>query len=166
MGTVILHIHGVVLTAFHHAVLIGVPASVDPAELEGPTGLGPEGAQHFVIAGELPVAVELHQATHLAIGGGKAVVLGARQRQIDAKAHEAIVPGGMAKLSIPHRCGQIAKEERGRLLVIPHVGAAAMAATSLVVTPFKTEKATILGAKAGLRAQVRQIEQGGLFDDG
>ena len=72
----------------------------------------------------------------------------------------------MAELRIAHRCGQIAEEEGGRLLVIPYVGAAAMAATSLVVTPFKTEKATILGAKAGLRAQVRQIEQGGLFDDG
>src|SRR5437879_5189021 len=61
-------IHGIVLAAFHYAILVGVPAAWKPAEFKCPACLWPEAFKPVSVSGQFPVAVELHQAAHLSIG--------------------------------------------------------------------------------------------------
>ena len=66
----------------------------------------------LIVAGQLPLAVELHDAAHLPIGRGLAELLRPVQGQVDAEGHHAVVAGRLAKLHLPHAPGQVAKQER------------------------------------------------------
>ena len=123
VGAVVFDIHGVVLAALHHAVLVGVPAAFDPAEFERFFHPGVELLQKSVVARELPVAVDLDHAAHLTVGGGLAEIEGAAQGQRDAEAHHAVWAQGVEEFDFAHRAGEVAKEEGGGLLVVPDVGA-------------------------------------------
>ena len=118
----------------------------------------------LVVAGELPIAVELHDAAHLTIGGRQRPGLRMLQRQFDAEAHAAVVARGVVELDLAHAQSQAAEEEGGRLLVIPNVGAGAEAAAGGIVTTFPAEHETVRRAKYGLRAQCAQVEEGGFLD--
>ncbi len=165
VGAEVLHVHRVVLAALHHPVPVGVPPARDPAELERLLRLRPQHPQHRVVAGQLPVAVQLHQAAHLTVGRGQGEFLGPLDGQVDAEAHQPVVAGGLGILDLAHGLGQIAEQEGGGLLVIPHVRARAVAAAGLVAAALPAQQASVRGAERGLRAQRAQVEQGRLLDD-
>ena len=164
VGAVVFDIHGIVLAALHHAVAVGIPATFNPAELHCLFHLWPEVSEHGIIAGELPVAVHLHNAAHLSVGSGPSPLLCTLKRQPDTEAHQSIVPGGVCKLNLTHPFRQIAEEERYGLLVVPDVGTGAVAGAFMVAAAFPAIETSVRRAEAGLCAQVGQIEQRGLLD--
>ena len=92
--------------------------------------------------------------------------LGPCQRQVDAETHQAAVGGGVLELHLEHASRQVTKEKGQALLVIPHVGAGAVTATTVIAVPLPAIQMTVRRAEAGLRAQRTQIEQRRLFHDG
>src|SRR5207247_101010 len=46
----VLDIHSIVLAALHHTVAVGVPAALDPAELQRLASARPEGTQQIIVA--------------------------------------------------------------------------------------------------------------------
>ena len=69
------------------AVAVGVPSALDPAEAQRRAGLGPEAAEHVVVAAEAPLAIEFHQASHLPVGGGEPPAGGPAQGQVHTETH-------------------------------------------------------------------------------
>ncbi len=82
--------------------MVSVPASLNPTELNRPFYVRPKNLEHFIVAGELPVAVHFHNTSHLSIGSGFAKILSALKRQVDSKAHQAFVIRGMSELDTAH----------------------------------------------------------------
>ena len=89
--------------------------------------------QKGIVAAKLPVAIGFHNTAHLTVGRGFAKFTGATEGQMDAKVHHALVVGGVIEFGIAHRAGQIAKEERRTLFVIPHMRTGAHAAAAVIV---------------------------------
>ena len=70
----VVDVHRVVLRAFHDAVLVAVPALIDPGEGEGFPDLRPMLCEEWGIPAELPLAVGLHDAAHLPVRGGRVAI--------------------------------------------------------------------------------------------
>ena len=81
IGTIVFHIHGIMLAAFHHAIMIRVPSARYPAERQCFSDIGQQSVKRVVIAGELPVAVYFHEAAHLAVRGCVRDIPGTLDRQ-------------------------------------------------------------------------------------
>jgi len=75
VGTVELHVVGVVLHALHHAVAVGVPAAGHPGELQRLADGRPQAAQPRVISRKLPVEIGLDDLPHGSVRRGDAVLL-------------------------------------------------------------------------------------------
>ncbi len=163
VGAVVLDVHRVVLAALHDAVAVGVPPARDPAELDRLPHLRPQPPEEHVVPRELPVPVHLEDAAHLAVGRGPGELLRAPEGQVDAEAHEARVARGVVELHLAHRPRERAEEERRRLLVVPDVGARAVAAAGGVGAALPAVEAAVRGAEAGLGAQGREVEEGRLL---
>ena len=63
------------------------------------------GAQQTVVAGELPVAVDLHDAAHLSVGRGFIKVFRLFQGQVYPEAHQPVIPNGLGELDLAHLAG-------------------------------------------------------------
>ena len=163
VGAVVLDVHRVVLAAFHDAVAVGVPAAGNPAELHRAAHRRPQATQVGIAPRQLPVAMDLHDAAHLAVGGGLAEGAAACEGQVHAEAHHALVVGGVPELHLAHRPGEIAEEKGRGLLVVPDVRARAMAAALRVRDPFPAEQGAVGRAETRLRAQRADVEERGLL---
>ena len=120
--------------------------------------VGPQRAQQLVVAGELPVAVQLHDAAHLPVGGGLAEVLRCAQRA--GSTRKLIKPSSrvaQAELHLAHDFGQVAEQEGGGLLVIPDVGARAVAAAAVCrrSPPSRRSARPRCGSRSGVRSVLR-----------
>ncbi len=124
--------------------------------------MGPEVAQEHLVARELPVAVHLHDAAHLPIGGCAGKLLCPFDGQVDAEAHQPAGIGRVAELDLAHGAGQVAEEEGGRLLVVPDVRAGAVAAALLIAAALPAVEAAVGRAEARPAAQAAQVEERGL----
>ena len=106
----IFDIHRVVLTAFHHPITIGIPSAFNPAELECPTRTRPLLTKELLVARQLPIAEQLHDAAHLPIGSSNGKFLGSLTDWKDhAVRHAPIRIGGIAEFHIAHRPCEITK---------------------------------------------------------
>ncbi|MGC4105810.1 MAG: hypothetical protein QM753_05545 [Thermomicrobiales bacterium] len=114
---------------------------------------------------ELPVAVGLHDAAHLAIGGGGRPFGAAIEREVDAEAHHAVRAAGVQELDVTHGAGEVAEEEGGRLFVVPDVGAAAVARSPVIVAAFPAHHRAIRDAEGRLRPQGAEVVERGLLHD-
>jgi len=82
-----------VLTAGEDAGLVGVPAVNvigAPGVFEGLFHAGPDGAQPFVIAADLPVAIGLHYAAELAVAAGAEGRGVGAEGELDAEGHGTV----------------------------------------------------------------------------
>ena len=84
---------------------------------------------------------------------------------MDAKVHHALVVSGVVEFGIAHRAGQIAKEKRRTLFVIPHMRTGAHAATGMIVVSLPAKQTSIRSAEARLRPQGAEIEKSGFLYD-
>lgn len=167
VGAVVVHVHGVVLRAFEDAVLVGVPAAGGPGVGEGGAHAGPVFFEEGAVAGELPVAVEFDDAAELAVGGGVGAAAGAGgEGEADAEGHATGVVGGVGELGVAHIAGEFAEEMGGGLLVVPDVGAVAVAGTVGVHDALPGEEFAGGVAEDGLRAEGGEVEEGGFLERG
>ena len=164
IGAEQLVVQRVVLRALHHAVTVAVPAARNPAELHARARLWPQPGQPCRVAAELPVAVQLEHAGHLAVRRRERVVAGTRQRQVHPEVHQAVVIGGVQELHLAHPLRQLQEQRRGGVLVAPYVVARPHAAALVREAALEPVEGAVLGTEADLRAQRADVEQGGLLD--
>ena len=164
IGAVVVDIHRVVLAAFHHAVPVGVPAAIGPAELERLPDARVERAHPRVVACLRPAFVGLDDALHLPVGcrAGEAGAV-ARERLPNPERDCALVGHRVPELDVPHILGDGRPEVDERMLVAPDVGAAAVAAAGRIADALPAEKVSVGGAEAGGRAQGGEVEERGLL---
>ena len=161
----VVDVHGVVLAALHHAVAVTVPPFVAPGVGQYLFGLLPMAFEKGTVARELPVAVELHEAAHLAVGRGTAALRGLAQGQGGAEAHLSVVACGVLELDVAHRARQLAEKESSGCLVVPYMGARAHARAEAVHHSLPAHEVARGQAEHRLRAQGGQVEERGLLDD-
>ena len=153
------------LTAFHHAVLVRIPAARIPAKLQRAPHSRPQPPQPVVVALELPVAVHSHDAAHLPVSRSNRPAAGLLQRQMHAKAHAAVFTRGVKKLNLAHAGGQFTKEEGSGLFVVPDVSAGTKAAAGVIVTTFPAKGVAIRRAECRLRAQRTHVIKRAFLND-
>ena len=138
VGPVELDVVGVVLLAFHDAVAVGVP--VHPGVFERALHAGPELAQPGVARAQPPLAVDLHDAAHLAVRGGVSLVSALAQRHRGAEAHAAVRTHVGEEVDFPHAAFQVRIEVRHGLLVVVDVRAVHGAAAAVVVAALERQR--------------------------
>ena len=165
IGAVELHVVGVVLDAFEDAIAVGIPAAGNPGEFEGFFDARPDAAQPVDIAGERPIEVGVHDLAHGAIGGGEAPER-LFVRQVLAEMQGARVVHVVAETGGAQGAGEGGEEMGGDGLVVPDVGATAVAAAGVIVGAFEAVELAIGGAEADGGDQRGEIGAGGVFDGG
>ena len=157
-----LDVVGVVMRLLHHALVPGIPRL--DAVVQAPFHLRPQPAQPFGVAADAPLAVHLHDAPKLPVGGGVEVVRDGANRQ---GAAELLVPRLVlrrAELGLAQRPLQAREEVRDGLGVIPDVRAGAVAAARIVAATFPGPQLAVGLAHDRGRLQDRQVRRH-RFDD-
>ena len=163
VGAIVFDVHRVMLAALHGAVRVAVPAALHPAEGHGPADVGPQAFKEFVIAAELPVAIDFHDAAELPVRRRQEGLLRTFQREVDTEAHETVVASRMHEFRFAHVPRQRAKQKCRCLFVIPHMRAGTVAGAPRIAAAFPTVEIAVSRTEHRLRAQRRNIEQRGFF---
>ena len=143
------------LLAFHDAVAVGIP--LDPGVLDGALDAGPELAQPIVTRAAHPLAIDLHNAAHLAVGRGMHFVASLPQGHGSAEAHAAIGPQIDQKIRLPHAALELRIEVRHGLLVVVDMRAVHGTAATVIVAAFEGERDILLQHHDGVGAQNRRL---------
>ena len=157
-----LHVERVVLSAPEHARPLGVPSvgvGRAPGILDGLLQRRPDLAQEAVVAAQLPVAVELHRVAELAVRAGPLRRAAGAERQRHAEAHAASRVQVVGIVRAAHAALELGIEEGQRLLVVPDMGAAALAAPDILVDAFPAVEGAI--RQAHHRRRLQDAEVGG-----
>ena len=138
-----------------HAAVARVPGL--DAVVEARSDAGPEPAQPAFVARDAPLAVDLEDASELAVGRRVERV---RRRTDRKRRAEGLVPArvlrhvelGLAQPALERR-----KQVRQRLRVVPDVGAAPVAAAPVVVAAFPGPEPPVGLAQHGRRLEDREV---------
>ena len=80
-------------------------------------------------------------------------VAGAVEREIDAETHESLVVGGVEEFDFAHGACEFTEEEGRGVLVVPDVGAGAVAGAGAVLAALPAEEVAVGGSEDGLAAE-------------
>ena len=155
-----LHVERVVLAPPQDAGLVGVPAVAvvrAPGVLDALPGPRPEPAEPVDVAGELPVPVEFQDVAELAVGAGPFGGVVGAERQAEPEAHAAGLVHVVGVVGLAHRAFERREEEGQRLLVVPDVGAASLAAAGVRVAALPAVEGAVLEAERRRRLEDAEI---------
>lgn len=85
------------------------------------------------------------------------------QRKREAKRHVAVVARADEEFKATGVACEFAEQERHRLLVVPHMGATAIAAPRVIERALPPPEVAVGRAKTGLRPKRREVEEGGFL---
>ena len=114
------------------------------------------------VAADLPLAVRLDHAAELAVRARPEAEPLAPERQLQPERHAAVGGGVVAEVGVAHRALQVREQERHRVGVVPHVGAAPLAATLVDAHPLEAVEGAVLQAQDGGAVEHRQGGGGGV----
>ena len=172
---VVVDVHRVVLLAVHEPRLADVPSALaplrvprpllrrNPRELQRLLHLRPDACEPFVVAAYPPIAVGLHYASHLPVGGDASVALRA-ERQRHAEVHRADSwVHRVVELHVAHRPREVWEEARNCVLVVPYVSATPPAGSLVVEDALPAEKMPRRDAEHRLALKHCEVGKRGLF---
>ena len=147
------------LAAGQHAGLLRIPAVrivLAPGIFDGAPDLWPVALQPFGIARQLPVAISLDHGAEMPVGAWADDVEAGAERQLLAKRKAAGRQHVVGEFGLAQRALQRREQMRQRLLVVPDMGAGALARAVLRVLALPRPDLAALQPDHGCGAQQRQ----------
>ena len=147
IGAPELDVVGVVMGLEERAVMVGIPGA--DAVIETALNEWIDLLEPGEVAGDLPIAEDLHDAAELAVGGGVPIVIDGAIGDRAAEVHMTALVHGANKFHVAKRAFEMGVEMRHGLSVVPHVSAGTVAAAGVRRAAFPSPYVSVFLAQYG-----------------
>ena len=155
VGTPEFDVVGVVVGLEQSAVVVGVPRGNTVVDTALGQGIHP--LQPCCIAGDLPVAKDLHDAAELTVGGCGAGVIDRALRNRTAEIHMPAIVHGAHEFQIAQGAFKLGEEMRQSLSIVPDMRARSVTAAGVGKTAFPSPHIAVCLAENGGRLEDREV---------